>query len=185
MELYYKTMHHTIDFRDHAVLLLNPKLEGEIRTGRAWAYGAEFLVKLNLEDLSGWVSYTLSKARNKIPAVNQGEAYNAAYDRPNDVSVVLNYKITERLRFGANWIFMSGQPVTFPVGRYVILRKVLPVYSKRNEYRFEDYHRLDLSFTLSNREKSGKNLAFGVEPFGVQCLRPQKHMGDQFRPGGR
>jgi hypothetical protein len=42
-------------------------------------------------------------------------------------------------------------PVTFPVGRYEIAGRYVPIYSARNEYRFPDYHRLDLSATYSFR----------------------------------
>ncbi len=157
VEVYYKAMQNTIDFRDHAVLLLNPLLEGEIRTGRSWAYGAEFMVRIEEKDLNGWISYTLSKSMRKIRDINKGMAYNAPYDKPNDISVVMNYNITDRLALGATWIFTSGLPYTFPVGRYVILGKVLPVYSGRNAYRFDNYHRLDISFTFKGKEKPGKS----------------------------
>ncbi len=156
VELYYKSMHHTIDFKDHAALLLNPELEGELRTGRGWAYGAEFLIRLDKKDLNGWISYTLSRSKRQIKGINNDAAYNSPYDKPNDIAVVINYRLSNRLEMGVNWIFTSGPPYTFPVGRYEILGKVLPVYSKRNEYRFENYHRLDVSITLKGKDKPGK-----------------------------
>jgi hypothetical protein len=44
-------------------------------------------------------------------------------------------------------------PQTFPVGRYEILGTVLPIYSKRNDYRFDNYHRLDLSLNYKPSRK--------------------------------
>jgi hypothetical protein len=38
-------------------------------------------------------------------------------------------------------------PVTYPTGRYEIGGRYLPLYSARNEHRYPDYHRLDLSAT--------------------------------------
>jgi len=64
--------------------------------------------------------------------------------------------MTTRLLFGTNWVFYSGNPVTFPVGRYEIMGTIIPLYSKRNSYRLPPYHRLDLSATLSSRDKPGK-----------------------------
>ncbi|MFW5820041.1 MAG: TonB-dependent receptor [Bacteroidota bacterium] len=145
VETYYKYMKNTIDFRDHAQLLLNPQLEGEVRTGNSWSYGLEFLVRLTEEKISGWVSYTLSKTRRQIESINNGEPYDAPYDKPHDVSVVFNYRINNAWSVGANWVFSSGLPYTFPTGRYEILGKILPVYSDRNAYRFDNYHRLDFS----------------------------------------
>ncbi len=145
VETYYKNMKNTIDFRDHAQLLLNPQLEGEIRTGISWSYGIEFLVRLTERKVNGWISYTLSKTQRKIEDINSGRSYDAPYDKPHDISVVLNYNLLKGLSLGTNWVFSSGLPYTFPTGRYEILGKVLPVYSDRNEYRFDNYHRLDLS----------------------------------------
>lgn len=156
VEVYYKDMQNTIDFKDHANLLLNPQLEGEIRTGYSWSYGVEFLVQLNKPRLSGWISYTYSKTQRKIQGINNNEPYDAPYDKPHDISVVLNYKISERLQLGGNWVYSTGLPYTFPTGRFVVLGKVLPVYSDRNEYRFENYHRMDLSLTLLGKDKPGK-----------------------------
>jgi outer membrane cobalamin receptor len=156
VEVYYKDMQNTIDFRDHAILLLNPRLEGEVRTGYSWSYGIELLLRLNEKKLNGWIGYTWSKTERKIEGINEGKVYSAPYDKPHDVSVVLNYNLTPAWSLGANWLFSSGLPYTFPTGRYEILGKVLPVYSGRNEYRLENYHRLDLSVNFSPRGKPGR-----------------------------
>jgi len=156
IEGYYKKMTNTIDFKDHAALLLNPKLEGETRIGESWSGGIEFLVTLNLNKLNGWVGYTLSRTERTIAEINDGKPYAAPYDKPHNISVVLNYPITKKLHAGANWVYSTGNPVTFPTGRYEILGAVLPIYSKRNAYRMPDYHRLDLSLTYSKMPKPGK-----------------------------
>jgi hypothetical protein len=49
----------------------------------------------------------------------------------------------------ANWIYATGAPVTYPTGRFEIEGVYVPVYSARNEYRYPDYHRLDVSATWS------------------------------------
>lgn len=156
VEIYYKDMKNTIDFRDHAELLLNPLLEGEVRTGVSWSYGAEFLVRLTEKKLNGWISYTLSKTERKIDAINDGKPYDAPYDKPHDISIVLNYQLSDQWSAGANWVYSTGLPYTFPTGRYEILGKVLPVYSRRNAYRFDNYHRLDLSLNFTPAGKPGR-----------------------------
>jgi len=156
IEGFYKRMTNTIDFRDHAFLLLNPKLEGEVRTGKAWSAGLEFMINLNLQKLDGWVSYTLSKTERTIQGINNNNPYPAPYDKPHNISVVLNYPLISELQLGVNWIYSTGNPVTFPVGRYEILGSVLPVYSDRNAYRMPDYHRLDFSLTYAKPKREGK-----------------------------
>lgn len=151
VETYYKKMYNVIDFKDHAALLMNPRMEGEIRTGKANAYGVEFLVKKNDGKLTGWVSYTLSKVKRQIPGINDGKAYPAPYDKPNNINVILNYEFTKRLSVSANWIYATGTPMTAPVGTFVYNNTINKIYSNRNGYRMSDYHRLDLSVTLKGK----------------------------------
>lgn len=156
LEAYYKKMQNTIDFKDHPSLLLNPKLEGEVRVGESWSYGLELLIKLRTNRLNGWMGYTLSRTERKINFINNGEPYLAPYDKPHNLTFVLNYSLTDRLFLGSNWIYSTGIPVTFPTGRFEVLGVVAPVYSSRNAYRMPDYHRLDFSLTLAGKEKSRK-----------------------------
>ncbi len=156
IEAYYKKMRNTIDFKDHAALLLNPEIDGETRIGEARSAGVEFLVQMNLNKLNGWVSYTYSKTERTIAGINNNKPYPAPYDKPHNVAVVLNYPLTRELHVGANWIYSTGNPVTFPTGRYEIMGSVLPIYSNRNAYRMPDYHRLDVSITWTKPPKPNK-----------------------------
>ncbi len=156
VEAYYKKNHHAIDFKDHAELLLNQYLEGELRFGTAESYGLELYAKYQKDKFNGWVSYTLSKSTRKISEINDGKVYPSSYDKPHNVAVVANYELNKRLSIGMNWVFASGSPVTFPTGRAIFGNKVVPVYSDRNSYRMPAYHRLDLSVTLKDKEKAGR-----------------------------
>ncbi len=153
VEVFYKNMRNTIDFKDHAQLLLNEYLEGELRVGKSWAYGAEFYVKFNLGDWNGWVGYTWLKAERKINGVNNGNTYLSPYDHTNDFSIVVNRKVNKRSFIAMNWIFYTGTPVTYPIGRYESGGVVVPLYSKRNAERMPAYNRLDLSYTLKGKNK--------------------------------
>lgn len=156
VEAYYKDMQNTIDFADHAELLLNKYMEGEVRIGKSKAYGVEFLVKKTEGRLTGWLGYTWSRAERTIPGINNGETYLAPYDKPHDINTVLNYEISERVSLSANWLYATGQPVTLPVQRYELNGTIIPLYSERNGARYDDYHRLDLSLTLRTRNKRNR-----------------------------
>ena len=153
VEVFYKDMQNTIDFRDHAQLLLNKKLDGELRFGNSRAYGAEFQIQKNEGKLTGWISYTYSRAERTIQGINNNETYLAPYDRPSTIYIVGNYELNERISFGANFIYATGQPITYPIARMEVGNVILPVYSKRNEYRMPDYHRLDVSLTWKPKAK--------------------------------
>ncbi len=156
IELFYKQMDNVIDFKDHTSTLFNSRLEGDIRTGEAYSYGAEFLIRKNEGKLNGWISYTLSRAIRKIPEINSGKEYSAPYDKPHNVNVVLNFNATKRLIVSANWVFASGTPITFPVVSFEVDNTAIPIYSERNEYRMRSYHRLDLSATIKGKEHPGR-----------------------------
>jgi len=162
VEVYYKHMNHVIDFKDFAELLLNDKLEGEVREGIGWSYGAEFLVRINEKKWGGWVSYTLSKSMREIPEINNGNPYPAPYDKPHNLAIVGNYQFLPRWSVSANWVYATGNPVTFPTGRAEIGGKVVPIYSDRNAYRYQDYHRLDMSITFYSKVKEGKRFKWDI-----------------------
>ncbi len=155
-EVYYKKINNAVDFKDHAELLLNKYFEGELRFGEARAYGMEFLVRYHIDKFSGWVSYTLSKTEKKIDGINKNNWYPATYDRPNDVSVVISYDLSERISLGATWVYSTGSAVTFPTGKFEYGNLYVPVFSSRNGYRMPDYHRLDISATLKRKDKPDK-----------------------------
>lgn len=155
-EIYYKNYSNVIDFCDHASLLLNPHLEGELRIGKGNAYGIETMVRKDEGKLTGWISYTYSRSFRVVPEINDGNRYNAPYDKPHAVNIVANYEISKRLSVSATWVYATGLPVTFPTGRAVVGNAILPIYSSRNAYRMPAYHRMDLSVTLLGKEKPGK-----------------------------
>ncbi len=70
IETYYKDMQNTIDYKDHAEVLLNKFFEGELRFGSSYSYGFEFMLKKQLGEFTGWLSYTYSRALKKIPEIN-------------------------------------------------------------------------------------------------------------------
>lgn len=156
LEFYYKRMDRSIDFAEHAQLILNRYLEGEIRTGYAVSYGAEAFLRYSGQRFSGWISYTYSKTTRYFDEINYGEPYPAPYDKPHDLALVASYDISERLSLSANWIYSTGLPFTLPTGRYIIEGNVIPVYTGRNQYRLADYHRLDLALTIKESGKRKK-----------------------------
>lgn len=162
IEGYYKNMYNSIDFKDHASILGNPKLEGEIRTGSAYSYGVEFQAKKEIGDFSGWISYTWSRVWKKIPEINDGKKYPASHDKPHDISIVLSYDITKRINISSNWVYSTGAPRTMPTGRFEYGGMIAPVYSDRNGVRLPDYHRMDISLTydFKDKKRNGSNRKF-------------------------
>lgn len=163
VETYYKDIKHRVDYIDGAQLIANEAIEQVVLNGVGRAYGLEVLFRKNKGQFSGWIAYTLSRSEQKVEGrtpletgINNGDWYRTGYDKLHDLSVVGNYKLNEKWRFGANFSLQSGQPVTFPNGQYEYNGITVPSYSNRNENNLPTYHRLDVSATLTPKSNLGK-----------------------------
>ncbi len=156
VEVFNKWMENTIDFKDHPDLILNETIEGEVRTGMAWARGLELMLRWNTTRFDGWIGYTLSKSERVAAEINNEEPYLSPYDHTHNFSVYTNYLLSPRVSLSGNWVYYTGSPITMPVGRFEINGEIIPLYSERNAERMPDYHRLDLSVTLHSRKNKNK-----------------------------
>jgi hypothetical protein len=132
--------------------------------GNGRAYGIEWLLRKKIGKLSGWAGYTLSKTERKINGINNSDWYNARQDRTHDVSLVGIYQLNQKWSLSANWVFYTGDAVTFPSGKYRVNDEVYFQYTERNGYRMPDYHRLDLGATkqLKRGTRFSSELVFSI-----------------------
>jgi outer membrane cobalamin receptor len=147
VELFYKKIYNAVDFKDHAVLAPQRYLEGELRIGSARSYGAEFLIRKQSGKLTGWISYAYIRTFREIPAINNGNEFPPPYDKPHNISVVLNYEISKRFDAGLSWVYSTAIPVTVPTQGSYYGNIWVPSYSQRGGTRIPgtNYHRLDAS----------------------------------------
>jgi hypothetical protein len=154
VEVYYKNLQNLMEYKNGAVLVMNHHVEADIIMANGYSYGLEMYVRKNLGRLNGWVSYTYSrtfrKTDNNFPdeVINDRKYYPSVYDRPHDLSTVLNYQISRRWRFSGNFVLTSGRPVTLPEQKYMFEGRQVVYYSDRNKYRMPPYHRMDVSITI-------------------------------------
>ena len=165
LEAYFKGMNELIDYRDHAHMLMNPLVEEELLFGQGEAYGLEAILNKERGRLTGWISYTLSRAKYQVDEINGGEAYPAYSDRPHDFSFYISWAFHPKLSLTGNFIYMTGAPFSTPTGFYYYDKHQVPVYAERNNDRLPDYHRLDLALNwkLSRPERKYQHeLIFSV-----------------------
>jgi len=164
VETYYKTMQNQIDYRDGAEVFTNEAIETQLLYGKGRAYGIEWLFRKKTGRLTGWISYTLSKTERKIDGINNNQWYNARQDRTHDIAIVAMYQLNEKWTLSANWIFYTGDAVTYPSGKYTVDNEVYFYYSERNGYRMPNYHRLDIGATkqLTRGKRFSSELNFSV-----------------------
>jgi len=162
LESYYKTYSNILDYKVGAQLLLNETLETEVLQGKGKSYGIEFLIRKNGGRWNGWLGYTYSRTFIKLDSqfaeerINNGEYFPANFDKPHDFSAVLNYKMTQRFSFSANFAYQTGRPITYPTGTFVFNNAEFTLYSDRNKFRIPDYYRLDIGFNYEANHKINK-----------------------------
>lgn len=148
LEVYYKDMKNQVEYAEgYTPSLSDP--EDEFVFGRGWSYGAELFVNKIRGRFTGWLGYTLSWTWREFPDLNAGEKYPTKYDRRHDMSIVANYELNKKWRFGAVFVYGSGNAATLPERFYIISGVLTQEVSKINQYRLPAYHRLDLSATLT------------------------------------
>jgi hypothetical protein len=165
VEAYYKTTTDILDYKGGAKLLLNNYLEADLLQGEGRARGIEFSIKKKVGQTTGWISYTYARteirAVSEFPqeSVNGGNYYPANYDKPHNISMVMTQKLSKRVTFNANFLYSTGRPITIPSSVYRIGPfRGFPNFSRRNEFRIPDYHRLDVSLTFDQGFKKERKV---------------------------
>ncbi|MFA9392494.1 MAG: carboxypeptidase-like regulatory domain-containing protein [Prolixibacteraceae bacterium] len=158
VEAYYKTMSNQVLFKEGTQTSLTDDIDQQLTFGSGVSYGVEFFARKNFGKLTGWASYTLSWTNQLFPDLNYGNPFPYTYDKRHNISLAATYDLSNKWKFAADWIFTSGGAYTLPLGK-------IPVYgggslydlyyndyTKRNNYRYRPYHRLDVSLIRQNKE---------------------------------
>lgn len=163
-ELYYKTLNNQIDYKDGADVRAKEIIETELLFGKGRAYGLELFLKKKFGRFNGWAGYTLARSEKKINNINEGRWYVANQDRTHDLSVVGIYDLNKKWTLSATWVFASGNPMTFPTGKYVVDGHAIYYYEGRNSYRATSFHRFDIGAicTLKKTKRYTSELAFSI-----------------------
>ena len=155
-EAYYKKMHNQIYYANHANMFLNPLIESELRFGTGTSYGIELFLRKQKGKFTGWLGYSYIRTFRKIKDVNRNQSFPLTYDKPHYITVNLSYTPVNRLLLSLNWVYSSGTRFSSPTGFYYYRGMNVPIYSKKNNSKLPEYHRMDFSadFRLNKRTDS-------------------------------
>ncbi|MFN4145178.1 MAG: TonB-dependent receptor [Runella sp.] len=130
--------------------------------------GIELMMRKDVGKLTGWFSYTLSNSQRRSTKINEGEWFQARYDRTHSVALVVNYHFNKKWQLNVNGVYQTGFPVTLPIAAMLGLNS-LPtlIYDKRNNNRMPDYHRLDIGANYHQLTKRGRESTWS---FGIYNL---------------
>lgn len=163
-EVYYRDMKDQIDYKNGAQLVANENVESQLIFGKGRSYGMELFLKKKFGQFNGWVSYTLSRTERQFTGINNDAWYPANQDRTHDISVVGIYKINSKWTLSGDFVYYTGNAVTWPTGKYDVNGQVTWLYSQRNANRMPSYNRLDVGATLQGKKtkKFDSNWNFSI-----------------------
>lgn len=147
-EVYYKIFQNQIDYKNGAVLVANQTVESQLVYGKGRAYGLELFAKKKTGQLTGWISYTLSRTERKIDGINNNSWYPATQDQTHNVAVVAIYSLGKKWAISGDFVYNTGNAVSWPSGKYEVNGNTVFYYTERNGYRMPSYNRMDISATL-------------------------------------
>ena len=173
VEAYYKAMDNLIEYKDGATFFgSSENWENLVYAGRGWSYGVEVLAQREVGKFTGWIGYTWSHSERLFDregqVINDGKPFPAKYDRRHDLSIVLNYKFSDRFDVSATWVYSTGNTATLATQHYAIAAEdpdeyeniegqpttgTLSYFEGRNNYRLPDYHRMDLAANFHRKFK--------------------------------
>lgn len=160
IEGYYKLMDNILDFRDGADFngAGSAGWQRLVESGKGRSCGLEFFAKHTQDRLSAQVSYTLSKTEHKFGhTINDARWFPFKYDRRHVLTAVAQFKVSERVDFGAQWNIASGARMSVPDKlvqlvvpapndkNYTAEYDYTPICSSRNNYRLKSTHSLDIN----------------------------------------
>ncbi|TDQ17405.1 TonB-dependent receptor-like protein [Algoriphagus boseongensis] len=151
IEVYYKDLQNVVEYKDGANLILQNHIETELIPAQGQSYGAELYIKKNLGRLTGWISYTYSRSLRRVITpyeeenINNGEWYASNFDKPNDLTLIGNYKVSTNTSISATFAYSTGRPITLPQAKFDYSGNSLAYFDSRNQDRLPDFHRLDFA----------------------------------------
>ncbi|MEL6656877.1 MAG: TonB-dependent receptor [Bacteroidota bacterium] len=172
MDIYYKKMNRILAFLEGTEGFED--WEENVASGIGESYGAEWQLRKREGRLTGWVSYTLSKATRQFDELNLGRVYPYRYDRRHNLQMAAIFKLSPTVHLSATWGYASGFAITLPLVKFTSLipGQVIPPEGlpevldpeRKNNVRMPDYHRLDLNlhFEWQNEGRLKHHLNVGV-----------------------
>ncbi len=165
-DLFYRSLHNQIEYTGNVLDLLNKNyaLQDNLIHGKGANYGFSVMFKKCTGNLTGWLSYTYTRARRKFNEFNSNKYFPASHERPHDFKAVITYKPSKNWDLGGVLVYASGTPFTAPQSFNFVNGNILIDYSDYNSNRLTSYLRCDLSVNYKWKSKwckeQGVNLSF-------------------------
>ncbi|MCW3789237.1 TonB-dependent receptor [Plebeiibacterium sediminum] len=154
VEAYYKKSQNNLSyFNNKSDENLTVNLWSSLVSSQGKSYGLEFYGRMNKEKVNASISYTLSRSLRQADNINMGEWYKSNYDRPHNLALNANYYINKNLHLNLSWLYSTGSPASL---NYKSWPPLVFDINHINQYRLDNYHRLDVGLVYENQKKKDR-----------------------------
>ena len=173
IEGYYKSMDNLVSFREGEGFFDDSLRDwgDRVTQGSGESYGAELFLQKKTGRFTGWIGYTLSWSTRQFDEINFGRTFPFTYDRRHDLSVVMQYEISDRVNLSSAWVYGTGNAVTLPNSNYLALvprggnsfLTEVDNFTDKNNFRLQSYHRFDIGINfVKEKNKHTRTWSFGA-----------------------
>jgi hypothetical protein len=169
LESYYRKYSRLLNMKNMEDIQMTTEeeyYETMLEEGNGKAYGLDFLLKKEIGNLRGWLSYSFLKTDVTFGDVS----YPTGWDRNHNFHLTLLALLGKKYEAGVQFSFCTGNPYTTDLARYRYREELMP-YGKdeiswvelqggKNQVRYPSYVRLDFSL--------GKSFYFGNNELDVK-----------------
>ena len=172
IEGYYKYMQNLQNWKETTSasddIIEEMVIDSNFINSYAHAYGIEFMVERQTGKFNGNLSYTYGKVKKTIDdRYEEEDVFDAHWDVPHSFKTSLNYHLNKKWSFGTTIAYTSGRPYTENIGYYTEIledgsENIVPIKGERNEMRYPDYFRWDISANYTWFYKNGSKLLLNL-----------------------
>lgn len=172
-DVFWKVLSHQTEYTgsllDYANKAYAP--EAAIRHGHGHNMGASLMLTKCTGRLTGWLSYTLTRARRRFDGDGGTQRFAASHERPHEVNAVMTYALSRRLNIGGTLTYASGTPFTAPQSVALVGGNLMVRYGPYNGSRLPAYFRSDVSVTWQLPAPRGGQHALNLSFYNVTCRK--------------
>lgn len=168
LESYLKIQEKEKNVQNSDLELLFFGIESTSFNGIGSNYGIEFLIEKRGQ-LSGWLSYSLSKSLKKFNEINNGNSYLSSYDRTHVLNLMLQYQINDKITVAGTWQLKGGTPFYLKYSDQIDLdTNLITNYNKQkyidvtqeqliegSYWRYPNFNEVNIQLSFKKKKKWG------------------------------
>lgn len=154
-DLFYRRLYNQLAYKGSVLDFANTvyDINLSLMHGRGENYGFSLMLNKCTGRLTGWTSYTYTRARRSFDSETRRKSYPASHERPHELNAVLSCAIGKHWNIGGTMVYASGTPLTPIESLYILNNNIMVKYGEYNSDRLKPYMRIDLS---ANYKWTGK-----------------------------